>query len=163
MPAAARRTPADAGFTLLEVMVTIVIAGLVMAFAVSGWTAYARVSAQDGAAQEVQSVLRQAQQRAVTEGTSICVLFDTSAGAFTVYRRPCDDSSKIKLDGPYDLDGRVRLAGAAFTSATGATSAGVTFTSRGTAWPGEVSIARDGSSRTRVVKVEGLTGRVTSD
>ena len=39
----------------------------------------------------------------------------------------------------------------------------MTFTSRGTAWPGEVRITRDDSSLIRVVKVEGLTGRVTSD
>jgi prepilin-type N-terminal cleavage/methylation domain-containing protein len=163
MSAPVRRTTADAGFTLLETMVTISIAGIVMAFAVSGWTAYAKVSAQEGAVQLVQSVLRQAQQQAVTEGTSICAEFDVPQDRFTLYRGACDDAAKVKLNGSYRLEARAHLSSAAFTSATGATGSGVTFTSRGTAWPGSISITRDDSSVVRVVKVEGLTGRVSSD
>jgi type IV fimbrial biogenesis protein FimT len=158
------RTPhGDAGYTLIEVMVTIALLSAIMLIAISGWSSYAKASAQDGAAQEVQSVLRQAQQRAVTEGSSMCVLFDTANSSFKLYRRACDDSTKIALEGPWKVDDHgVRLESAAFTSPSGPDQLGVTFTPRGTAWPGQVKIKRADSGKVRTVDVEGLTGRVSS-
>ena len=47
-----------------------------MAFAVSGWSAWARSSEQSGTARELQSLMRQTQQRAVTEGRAMCVQFE---------------------------------------------------------------------------------------
>ena len=163
MSAPVRAPHGDGGYTLIEVMVTIALLSAIMLIAISGWSSYAKASAQDGAAQEVQSVLRQAQQRAVTEGSSMCVLFDITSSSFKLYRRACDDSTKTLLEGPWKVDDHnVSLASAAFTSPSGPDQPGVTFTSRGTAWPGEVRITRNGSTKVRVVDVEGLTGRVSA-
>ncbi|MBA2954489.1 prepilin-type N-terminal cleavage/methylation domain-containing protein [Nocardioides sp. MAH-18] len=162
MPPPTRRpAAAAAGYTLVEVMTTIGIAGVLMAISVGGWTQYAQAKSQEGAAQEIQSVLRQAQQRAVTEGSSMCVQFDTAVDTFALYRRPCDDSARVLLEGPFDIDSRVHLAEADFTGASGS-GAGVTFTPRGTASPGTLRITREGTDRVYVVSVEGLTGRVST-
>ena len=65
----------DSGFTMIELLVTIALLGIMMAIAVSGWSAWAKASRQSGTARELQSVLRQAQVRAVTEGRAVCVAF----------------------------------------------------------------------------------------
>ncbi|GEP36376.1 hypothetical protein NPS01_00390 [Nocardioides psychrotolerans] len=151
---------ADTGATLIELVVTIALAGVLMAIAVGGYVAWARSSEQEGAASEVQAVLRQAQQRAVTEGRATCVEFDTARDRWTLFRGACTDTGRTVLEGPVRLDSsRVHLTTAAFTSSAGSTS-GTTFSSRGTATPGRVRIGRDGSSRVLTITVEGLTGRV---
>ena len=150
----------DSGYTLVEVLVVVVLLGVMMAIAVSGWSSWARAREHSGTARELQSLLRSAHQRAVTEGNAMCVQFDTTANRYTVYRGVCADPSREELLGPYETDGgQVRLASPAFTGST-ATS-GVTFFARGTATPGTVKVTRDGSSKVYTIAVEGLTGRVS--
>lgn len=156
MPQPAR----DDGFTLIEVLVTISLMGVVMAFAVSGWSSWSRASEQSGTARELQSTLRSTQQRAITEGSTMCVLFDGSGSRYTVYRGACADTGKVRVEGPIATNGAaVRLSVPAFSGTTATT--GVTFYSRGTATPGSVKVVRTGSSKIYTVAVEGLTGRVS--
>lgn len=150
----------DSGFTLLEVMVAVALMGTMMAIAVSGFSSWDKARAHTGAASEMQTVLRQAQQRAVTEGRAMCVWFDVAARSYTVYRGACDSSVKEKLVGPYELGQPVNLSAPSFTAPSGS-SPGVTFYARGTATPGQVSLTRSGSSKTYRISIEGLTGRVT--
>lgn len=154
--------PRDGGFTLIEVLVTLALMGVLMAFALSGWTSWAGARGHSGTAQEIQSLLRQTQQRAVTEGQSMCVEFDTAANQYSVFRGACDDAGKVRVQGPFDTsDDRVLLQSPSFTSATTTGYTGVTFRARGSAWPGEVRIARTGATKVHVLRVEGLTGRVS--
>ena len=150
----------DRGSTLLEVLTTISLMGILMAFAVSGWSAWARASAHTGTAREIQSVMRQAQQRAVTEGVATCVLFDDSADTYTVYRGACSASGKVKVSGPVRTPAGVALSSPAFTSG-GSPGSGVTFQGRGTGSPGEVRVTRQGSSKIYELSVDWLTGRVS--
>jgi len=152
----------DQGFTLIELLVTISLLGVIMAIAVSGWASWARSSEQSGTAREIQSLLRQTQQRAVTEGRSMCVLFDTSTNRYTVFRGSCDAADKSRIQGPSGTgSSTVHLAAPAFLAPSGTNSQGVTFTARGTAWPGAVHVTRTSATKVYVLKVEGLTGRVS--
>lgn len=153
--------PRDGGFTMLEIIVTIGVAGILMAVAVSGWQGWARASAQDGLATELRGVLRSAQQRAVTEGSSTCVLFDAADDSWEVFRGRCDSSTKLRIEGPVRADDSLDLASPSFIVTTESTSTGVTFSPRGTATPGSVTLRRDGSDTVVTIRVEGLTGRVT--
>ena len=151
----------DSGFTMIELLVTIALLGLMMAIAVSGWTSWAKASRQSGTARELLSVMRQAQVRAVTEGRPICVSFRVAQNDYTLYRGTCDDAAKVTIIGPVPSDSaNVQLAAPSFTGPSG-TSTGVTFSARGTAWPGSVQVTRSGSSKTYTLTVEGLTGRVS--
>lgn len=157
MPTSSR----DAGYTLIEVMVVIVLFGIVLAIAVNGSRSWSLANEQSGTARTLQSVLRQAQQRAVTEGRPACVTFDVATDSYTVFRGACDDLAKTNVQGPRRTDSaKVHLTAPAFTSPSGTPGAGVSFTARGTAWPGQVKVTRDGSTKTYVLTVEGLTGRV---
>jgi type II secretion system protein H len=151
----------DAGFTLIEVLVTTSLLGLMMAIAISGWSSWAKSSAHSGVAQEIESMMRQTQQQAVTEGRAMCVLFAPSANTYTVYRGVCGEAGIVRVLGPVESGSRdVRIASPVFTS-TAATPAGATFYARGTASPGTVRVTRTGSSKVYVLTVEGLTGRVS--
>jgi type II secretion system protein H len=150
----------DSGFTLIEVLVTIVLMGALMAIAVSGWSSWAKASAQSGTAREIQSTMRQAQQQAVTEGQGMCVWFDDAADTYSVYRGLCSSTAKVKVAGPVEAAGGVHIETPGFTSSAG-TSAGVSFQARGTGSPGDVRVTRDGTSKVYVLAVDWLTGRVS--
>lgn len=153
----------DAGYTMIEMIVVIAIAGVLMATAVSGWQAWSRASAQEGLVTELRGVLRQAQQRAVTTGTSTCVLFDAAAASWSIYRGRCDDDTKVRIEGPVAAGDGLRLVEPRFQHAESVQLSGVSFAPRGTATPGQVRVTRDDdATQESVIKVEGLTGRVSS-
>ena len=151
----------DSGFTLIELLVTMSLMGMLMAIAVGGWSSWAKASAHSGAAREIQSAMRQAQQQAVTEGRSMCFWLDDAADTYTVYRGVCSDTAKVKVLGPVEVAARVRITAPSFTSSTDPASPGVSFQGRGTGSPGDVRITRDGSSKVYVLSVDWLTGRVS--
>ncbi len=152
----------DSGFTMIELLVTISLLGIMMAIAISGWTSWAKASSQSGAARELQSVMRQAQVRAVTEGRAICVAFRVAQNDYTRLPRRLRrrDQGQDPSDPVVSSSADVHLASPAFTGTSGV-STGVTFNARGTAWPGSVQVTRAGSSKTYNLTVEGLTGRVS--
>lgn len=150
----------DQGFTMIELLVTISLMGTMMAIAVGGYSSWAKASGQSGAAQELQSIMRQTQQRAVTEGRAMCVLFDLPATEYTVYRGACDVATKMRILGPMQSDSPdVRFASPPAAEGASCTTAGVTFYARGTATPCALRVTRANSSKEYLLKVEGLTGR----
>lgn len=149
----------DSGFTMIELMVTMVLLGIMMAIAIGGWSSWSKANGQLGQARELQSVLRQAHQRAVTEGQAICVQF-TGAHSYSIYRGACDLPGKVQVTGPVATNSStVTFESPSFGPS--ATSTGVTFTARGTAWQGTVQVGRTDSSKKYTLSVEELTGRVS--
>ncbi|WP_180934148.1 prepilin-type N-terminal cleavage/methylation domain-containing protein [Nocardioides ungokensis] len=67
----------DSGFTLIEIMVVVALVSLMSALGVGAYKSWALAHAQLGAATDLQTILRQTQVRAVTEGFAFCVKFDT--------------------------------------------------------------------------------------
>ncbi|MCM0622373.1 GspH/FimT family pseudopilin [Nocardioides bruguierae] len=152
--------PRDRGFTLVELMATVTVLTIVLGIAISGWVQWTRANAQEGTAEQVQAALRATQQRAVTEGRSLCVMF-TDAD-YQLFSGRCADDDRTALQEPVALDGQgTHLLDPAFTTDDDGTLPGVTFSSRGTATAGTVTVVRDDSDREIVIHVEGLTGRVS--
>lgn len=158
------RRSGDRGFTLIEVAVTITVMSALMGFVVGGWRAWSAAHAHRSAAVDVQVTMRDAQQRAVTEGSSTCLLFDADADVWRLYSGRCDSATKVLVGGPWGSgDQRVDLVDPEFVHGPGSTLAGVTFSPRGTATPGRVIVARSDNGTVHTVRVEGLTGRVSVD
>lgn len=165
----ARRSPdgaqarSHAGHSLFELMCAMTVLGVLAGILVGGVRGWFEARAHAGSAAAIQSVLREAQQRAVTEGRSICVDFGVPSQSYAVYRATCDARPyPPPVHGPLHTDGQnVWIAEPAF--APSGSSTGVTFQPRGTASSGSVKVLRDGSSRVYEVTVDGLTGRISRD
>ena len=160
-----RMLRSDAGFTMIELMVTLSLAGILMATAT--WTLKPLIASYrlDGTATDVRSTLRNAAERSLSEGRTMCVSFTTKT--WTLYRGSCVTGTKV--DGPF------KVADSAFTMTTSfvppATAipnqitacatgnACAYFYPRGNALAGTVRVAKPGKGYT--VTVEGLTARVS--
>ena len=155
------RVRLEEGFTLVELLVVMLIGSILMSISVSGWTSYQRSIAGVGSRDEVLSTLRNAQQAAYADGIAYCVRFDAAASTYYTYEAFCGTGTLIGK--PHQLSSvRVHFSSAAFTQSDGSVISDVTFTPRGTASPGQVVIIRDSSNTKYQIKVEGLTGRVSS-
>ena len=148
----------------MEVIVVIGMVGALMGMTVWGIRGWSTAKAHKGAGQQVQAVMRTTHQRAITEGKSFCVEFDTATDKFAVFRYACTDPARVKTSGWFGTGSHLlHLTGPAFVDASDTPRTGVTFSPRGSAWPGQVAVVRDGSSVSYTVRVEGMTGRVSVD
>lgn len=164
-PRAGRRgdwRPPDAGVTLIELMTTLLLGSILMSAAVWTFTRYTASQEQGATADDVSSTLRFAGQRALAEEVTYCVRFDPAAGNWATYRYACSGGGAVLVDRGAVRGSRTSLTGASFVAPTGATSADVLFTPRGTASDGSVDVVRTGTSSRYRVSVEGLTARVTT-
>lgn len=151
----------DAGFTLIEVLVAIMLAGILMAIAVPSWRSYQRAADERGTAESIVSVLRNSQQRAVAEGRIYCVRFFTSAGSWSVYRTSCGSGTALQTG---QVQGSsTTLTSAAFDQPSGGQAADAYFYASAKAGGGSVKVNRTGSTTSYTITVEGLTGRVSVD
>ena len=157
----------EQGFTLLELVVTLAIAGILMAIGFLAMRSYLIAHRESGTAQEIRSALRAAAEQSLSEGRTYCVYFTGTTWA--TYRFNCTVPAN-KVDGPHQVeDSSITLGSIAFTPpvppVVGQNTACPTanrcayFYPRGTAIAGSLSVTRPGKSYT--VNVEGLTGRVS--
>jgi prepilin-type N-terminal cleavage/methylation domain-containing protein len=156
-----RRSAADrqAGFTLIELSMAMVILGILLAMAGPTWQKYQGNQERVSASQEVVSVLRAAQVRATAEEATYRVDVDSASRSLKTYRF---DGAGYQLRSTSTLEGSSLSLSGAFKDKAGATTASAYFYPRGTASPGQAEVARAGHVRKHVITVEGLTGRVSS-
>lgn len=151
----------QAGFTLVELTVGMLVVGALLGLSTSGWTKYQRAVEHRGGAQQLVSALRNAQQASLTEAVTYCVSFDTAASTYRVWKFTCGGSGTL-VKGPVKTpSSRVTLTTPAFVQPDATTSSSLSFFPRGSATKGSVKVARSGSSRAYTINVEGLTGRVS--
>ena len=154
----------DEGFTLIELMVSMVLFGTLVAMGTMPLRNYQMGQEHIGAARDVVAALRNAQVRAVNEGTVYKVEF--SAQQVRVYRR---DNSVDTLSRTYTLPSSITLTTVApgFTPSatptvpTPAPGPEAYFYGRGTASAGSLRVTRRSSSKTYTISIEGLTARVS--
>ena len=168
-----RKSESEHGFTLLEVLTTITIAGIVMASAVVGMFALARAQQQSSTAQSLLSAMRAAQASAQGEGRAYCIRIDSST-SWSTWRYSCDPAEPTTPGNPTKV-GAGSVNGTAYVAATALTASSVSglahscpagvlgcafFYPRGLASSGTLEVRRTSSSSKYLLTVVGITGRV---
>jgi len=145
---------------MVELLVGMIIVALLSALSVSGYSSYQRSVEQSGSAQELVSALRNAQQRALSEAATYCMTLNVSARSHQLSKFACGTAGTPE-PAKTTRSARVLLQSPIFQQAGGGTAPTVIFYPRGSATKGSVLIAREDSSQTYTIDVEGLTGRVS--
>lgn len=174
----------ERGFTLIEMVVTMSLAGILVAAAAWGLHSYSDAQAERGTANNVISSLRDVAQRAQAEGRAYCVSFDkdpaspADSASWSVWRYSCtpwsgtdirgDAISSVKIDSK-SAQGKALITSVSFATAVPSGFVGgcdstaslgcVYFFPRGVSSTGTLSVVRSGSSATYTVHLEGLTSR----
>jgi prepilin-type N-terminal cleavage/methylation domain-containing protein len=148
--------PDEAGFTLLEVMTTCLLMGIIAGIAVGPWKSWQAAQSHKDTTRALVAVLRNAQVSAVAENVTYRV--DIATNKATTYR--VGTSTQVKQVISSDTSS-VSLTGASFVDSSGVTSTSVFFYPRGSASKGSVNVVRTGRSKVYTVSVEGLTARVS--
>lgn len=163
----------EAGFTLLELLCAMILAGLLMATAVGGVIAFAHSQQQRSSAEALLASLRGAQAKAVAEGRTYCVRLDTST-TWSTWRYSCDPNEPTTPGSPtqVDMNGTNGTASILSNTLTASPVSGLAhscpssalgcsfFYPRGLASSGQVVIGRTQSSALSKLTVVGVTGRV---
>jgi prepilin-type N-terminal cleavage/methylation domain-containing protein len=159
-----RRTPSsDSGFTLIEVLATMVLFGILSTIAVGGYRQYDSAHEQQGSADKVVSVLRNTQQRATSEGRTYCIRIGSDARSWTVWRTACGTGTQRSSDRTGSAKTTMPAADRSFVSRDGVTSStDIYFYRSGMASAGSLKVVKTGRSKVYTIRVEGLTGRVAS-
>ena len=168
MPVTRRRT--DHGFTLVELMVTMVIAGTLASISIYGFANYRNTSQHQGSAQEIVSVLRSASEQAISEGRTYCVDLENGSPAtgnrtFSTWRYSCGGAGSSQTGGSRttqstDVTFSAVVTNPATPPPCPASHACLYFFPRGTALPATVTVVSSKRSKTYAIHVEGLTARV---
>lgn len=156
----AHRRGSDDGYSLAEIMVVVLLMGVMAFFGVGSFSKWALASAHEGAAVDMQTVMRQTHVRAITEGISYCITFDTDRNRYTLYRYACGTAIE-EANGPFEpSDPRITITSPRFRQSDGTYKPWLTFRPSGVATEGTVVIRRAGTAKAYTVSVEGFTGRV---
>lgn len=165
--------PNDEGVTLIELSVAMALFGVLAGIGALGFRDFQHSLEEQGAQREIVSALRDAQTRAVAEGTAYCVDFGTTpTTSYSMYRVPGADQGPMAASfscttgtrlNTYRNQTGTSVFSADFEQRNGAHTTYVLFTARGSASPGNTTLARTTSTKTYMVSVDGLTGRVSSN
>ena len=153
--------------TLLELVITLSLAGVLMALSIGGMRSYLVSNRESGTALDIRSALRAAAEQSLSEGHTYCVYFTSTT--WTLYRSDCTVAAN-KVDGPRKVDDpSITLTAVDFAppslavpnqnTACPTTHQCAYFYPRGTALPGGLQVTRPG--KTYTISVEGLTSRVS--
>lgn len=165
-----RPLDSDGGVTLIELIVTMTLAGILMSIGILAMRSFLISNREAGTANGVRSALRNASEMSLSQGRTYCVYF--TATTWSVYKSDCTVSAN-KVSGPFRVDDpSVTLSSVSFPAAgdpmpsvTGQTTACPAsrqcayFYPRGTALGGGLQVTRSGKAYT--IHVEGLTSRVS--
>ena len=150
------------GYTLIELVVTMSIAGVLASIAMFGFWTWQAGAQQRGSASQYMSQLRNASERAIAQGRTYCVDLAPDSRSYTVWQKNCGTGTQVA--GPFTAQGvKVSFAVSA-TLPAGATCPSshscLYFYPRGTAVPGTVTVTSTARANVYTIHIEGLTSRV---
>jgi prepilin-type N-terminal cleavage/methylation domain-containing protein len=169
----------EAGFTVVELMAAILIAGLLMTLGAWSLRTFWFTQSLERAKAEVVTQMRQAQQRAMSESHPLVygVWFEPNKPNWGVVKydpslasgSQCSKVEEYKFDGGvvirtpnFSGEPGIRSDCDAIIPGTGAPQRYAFFYPRGSATPGTVELESFEGDDTYVIEVKGVTGRVVA-
>lgn len=149
----------EAGFTLLEVISTCLLASILFGLSVGPFREYQLNHEQRGTMRTAVAAMRYAQVAAVSEGVSYRV--DVVAGGKELTVSRVSSTTQV-VRRTRVSDNRFTFVSPSFVGPSGTTQR-ATFYPRGSATPGTLDVSRTGSDKVHRITVEGLTARVSYD
>lgn len=143
----------------MELLVTMVIAGILFGLATGGYRTYAASQAHRGTAESLVVLMREAQQRAITQGVTYGVDLSDVDGPWPLVKGPttnCTGGSPASAEVP--SRGGITVSGATCVRFR---PRGMATDGAGTAAPAPVRVSRVGTSKVYTITIEGLTGRAS--
>ncbi len=158
-----KRDTSDRGFTLIELLVVMTISTVLASIGAFGFFNWRLTAQHQGSTQELVSQLRNASERALSEGRTYCVDLDPTGRSYTLWRVTCGTGTKVA--GPYSTQSTkvtvtAVLSPPAVAPACPAADKCMYFYPRGTAIPAVLTVTSTKRSKVYTVHVEGLTARV---
>lgn len=147
----------ERGFTLLEVITTCLLLGILLAIGVGPWMGYRHTRAHIEARTELVATLRNAQISSVAENLTYRV--DITAKKAVTYR--VASTGPVKTRQFVITDQLVSYSGIGFENAAGAVTTSAYFYPRGSASKGNANVVRSSRAKIYTVSLEGLTARVS--
>jgi type IV fimbrial biogenesis protein FimT len=144
------------GFTLVELMIVVALAGILATMIVPTFSSFARTAALQAAARELATSINLGRQLAISRNVAVCV---EVASATSIRLRTGGCGGAVWTGPGTDGNGAIRISD---TGTLGISStANVVFTSLGAALPaGTYTVTHSGDTATRTVVVA-ATGRVS--
>jgi len=139
----------EGGFTLVEMMVTVAIGGVLLGVAVNSYASIRESTYVESAKEHVASIMQQARLRALSSGESQTVTLDLDN----------DTVDGISFDGDVDLQKIACSSSPQTLTNTGSET--FTFTRRGSGTSKSIRFSSSSLSSVGVITVNGTTGRIS--
>jgi prepilin-type N-terminal cleavage/methylation domain-containing protein len=153
-------TRTEKGFTLTELMITIMIIGIISALSLPGFARFMGTWKLAGDADHFAAAIRTARAAAVTKNVTTVFSFDRDAGTFFYYEDTDGDGNR---DDTEYCSATYRLEPGVVFSAHTLSSPTMSFGAMGSTRESGSITLRNSYNRTKTVRVFGGTGNVTVD
>ena len=149
-----------AGFTLVELMVTVCIIGLIAVLSIPGFTRFRQSWKLNGDADQFASTIRTARAAAVMKNINAIFTFDMDNSTFFYFEDNDRDGTRDNDEyrsATYDLDPAIVFSASTLPGTT------LTFGSMGNTRKSGIITLRNTYNRTRNIRIYGGTGNITVD